>query len=101
VDALDVETCSGPEARDALSHGSFGERGTREFLTHVRFHKHDEDRVARTSLSSCTRVLVTQRISVPAHRFGPRRNRFRTGGHTHVACGGEGDARGASSQKRT
>jgi hypothetical protein len=42
VDADDDETCSGPEAGDALSHASFGERGTREFFTHVRFHKHDE-----------------------------------------------------------
>ena len=45
VDADDVETCSGPEAGDALSHASFGEHGTREFFTHVRFHKHDEDRI--------------------------------------------------------
>jgi len=45
VDAEDVETCSGPEAGDALSHASFGEHGTREFFTHVRFHKHDEDRI--------------------------------------------------------
>ena len=45
VDADDVETCSGPDAGDALSDASFGERGTREFFTHVRFHKHDEDRI--------------------------------------------------------
>jgi hypothetical protein len=45
VDAEDIETCSGPEAEDALSHASFGEHGTREFFTHVRFHKHDEDRI--------------------------------------------------------
>ena len=45
VDAEDVETCSGPEAGDALSEASFGEHGTREFFTHVRFHKHDEDRI--------------------------------------------------------
>ena len=45
VDAEDVETCSGPEAEDALSDASFGEHGTREFFTHVRFHKHDEDRI--------------------------------------------------------
>ena len=35
----------GPEAEDALSEASFGEHGTREFFTHVRFHKHDEDRI--------------------------------------------------------
>jgi len=43
VDAEDVETCSGPEAGDALSFAAFGDHGTREFFTHVRFHKHEED----------------------------------------------------------
>jgi hypothetical protein len=43
VDADDVETCSGPEAGDALSYAAFGDHGTREFFTHVRFHKHDDD----------------------------------------------------------
>jgi hypothetical protein len=38
VDADDVETCSGPEAGDALSFAAFGDHGTREFFTHVRFH---------------------------------------------------------------
>jgi hypothetical protein len=42
VDADDVETCSGPEAGDALSYAAFGDHGTREFFTHVRFHKHDD-----------------------------------------------------------
>jgi hypothetical protein len=45
VDAEDVETCSGPEAGDALSYAAFGDHGTREFFTHVRFHKHDDDRI--------------------------------------------------------
>src|SRR5215468_75419 len=45
VDAEEVETCSGPEAGDALSYAAFGDHGTREFFTHVRFHKHDEDRI--------------------------------------------------------
>ena len=45
VDVEEVETCSGPEAEDAFSEASFGEHGTREFFTHVRFHKHDGDRV--------------------------------------------------------
>ena len=45
VDAEDVETCSGPEAGDALSYGAFGEHGTREFFTHPRFHKHEEERI--------------------------------------------------------
>ena len=37
--------CSGPEAADSLTYGAFGEGGTREFFTHVRFHKHDEDQI--------------------------------------------------------
>jgi hypothetical protein len=45
VDQEQVETCSGPEATDSLTFGSLGESGTREFFTHVRFHKHDEDRI--------------------------------------------------------
>ena len=45
LDADDVETCSGPEAGDALSYAAFGDHGTREFFTHVRFHKHDDDRI--------------------------------------------------------
>jgi hypothetical protein len=43
VDADDVETCSGPEAGDALSFAAFGDHGTREFFTHVRYHKHEDD----------------------------------------------------------
>lgn len=40
-----VETCSGPEASEALAFGAFGESGTREFFTHVRFHKHEDDEI--------------------------------------------------------
>jgi hypothetical protein len=40
-----VETCSGPEAADSLAFGAFGDHGTREFFTHVRFHKHDGDQI--------------------------------------------------------
>src|SRR3954447_8236327 len=52
VDADDVETCSGPDAGEpawapdageALSFAAFGDHGTREFFTHVRFHKHEDD----------------------------------------------------------
>jgi hypothetical protein len=43
VNAADVETCSGPEAGDSLSYAAFGDYGVREFFTHVRFHKHDDD----------------------------------------------------------
>ena len=45
VDAEAVETCSGPEAADALAYAAFGDHGTREFFTHVRFHKHDDDSI--------------------------------------------------------
>ena len=43
VDSEDVETCSGPEAGDSLSYAAFGDHGVREFFTHVRFHKHEDD----------------------------------------------------------
>lgn len=45
VDQDLVETCSGPEAAESLTYGALGDAGTREFFTHVRFHKHDEDRI--------------------------------------------------------
>jgi hypothetical protein len=45
VDHDQVENCSGPEAADSLSFGAFGEHGTREFFTHVRFHKHDGEQI--------------------------------------------------------
>jgi len=45
VDQDQVESCSGPEAAESLTYGSFGEQGTREFFTHVRFHKHDEEQI--------------------------------------------------------
>jgi hypothetical protein len=45
VDQDLVEACSGPEAADSLTYAAFGEGGTREFFTHVRFHKHDEDKI--------------------------------------------------------
>jgi hypothetical protein len=45
VDQDQVEVCSGPEAADSLTYGAFGEEGTREFFTHVRFHKHDDEKI--------------------------------------------------------
>ena len=45
VDQDQVETCSGPEAADSLTYGALGDSGTREFFTHVRFHKHEEDQI--------------------------------------------------------
>ena len=37
--------CQGPDAADALAYAAFGDHGTREFFTHVRFHKHDGDQI--------------------------------------------------------
>ncbi|MDQ3571842.1 MAG: hypothetical protein M3383_03145 [Actinomycetota bacterium] len=45
VDQDMVDSCSGPEAADSLTYAAFGDAGTREFFTHVRFHKHDEERI--------------------------------------------------------
>ena len=45
VEADEVEACSGPEAGDSPSYAAFGDHGTREFFTHVRFHKHADDRI--------------------------------------------------------
>jgi hypothetical protein len=45
VEADQVESCSGPEAADSLAFAAFGDHGTREFFTHVRFHKHEEDQI--------------------------------------------------------
>jgi hypothetical protein len=45
VDQDQVESCSGDGATESLTFGSFGEQGVREFFTHVRFHKHDEERI--------------------------------------------------------
>ncbi len=45
VDSDEVEACSGPDAGDSLSYAAFGDHGTREFFTHVRFHKHADDEI--------------------------------------------------------
>jgi hypothetical protein len=45
VDGDQVESCSGPEAAEYLNSAAFGDAGTREFFTHVRFHKHEGERI--------------------------------------------------------
>ena len=45
VDQDRVETCAGPEAIEFLTYGAFGDAGMREFFTHVRFHKHDDEQI--------------------------------------------------------
>ncbi len=57
VDADQVETCSGPEAADALAFGAFGDHGTREFFTHVRFHKHDGEEIVDAHAGRALRPL--------------------------------------------
>ena len=95
VDQDLVEVCSGPEAADSLTYGAFGEEGTREFFTHVRFHKHDEDKItihllvelyarigrggrrgARGGLARRARDHLAGR-GVPAARRPSQRNRTR------------------------
>ena len=56
VDQDQVETCSGPEAIESLTYGAFGDAGTREFFTHVRFHKHEEEQIVVHCWSSSTRA---------------------------------------------
>ena len=58
VDADEVESCSGPEAGDALSYAAFGDHGTREFFTHVRFHKHEDDQHHRAPAGRALRALA-------------------------------------------
>jgi hypothetical protein len=45
VESEQVDSCSGPEAVESLTFGSFGDAGTREVFTHVRFHKHQEEMI--------------------------------------------------------
>lgn len=40
-----VEVCAGPEAAESLTHAALGEAGVREFFTHVRFHKHEDNQI--------------------------------------------------------
>ncbi|MGN6167264.1 MAG: hypothetical protein ACTHQQ_03710, partial [Solirubrobacteraceae bacterium] len=72
VDTEDVETCSGPEAGDPLSHASFGEHGTREFFTHVRFHMHDEDRIVAHLLVELYARLARRRPRCSRRRRAAR-----------------------------
>ena len=81
VEAEDVETCSGPEAGDALSYAAFGDHGTREFFTHVRFHKHDEERIVVHLLVELY-ARSAEEASRGARGFGARNP------GNHVAGGG-------------
>jgi hypothetical protein len=40
-----VASCTVTVDADSLAYAAFGDHGTREFFTHVRFHKHDEDQI--------------------------------------------------------
>ena len=96
VDQDMVESCSGPEAADSLTYASFGDAGTREFFTHVRFHKHDEDRIISTSWSSstpaprrrrsrCSRRPPAARSRSPRSPRSRARRRTRTAKRTNAA----------------
>jgi hypothetical protein len=45
VDAYKVERCSGADAGDSLSFTAFGDHGKQTIFTHVRFHKHEADKL--------------------------------------------------------
>jgi hypothetical protein len=45
VDGEEIEVCSGPEGAEHLTAGAFGEAGMREFFSHVRFHKHEDEQI--------------------------------------------------------
>src|SRR5215210_2051914 len=59
VEAAEIETCSGPEAAEALTHGAFGEAGTLECFTHVALSqargRADRDPRARGALCALGR----------------------------------------------
>ena len=57
VDQDRVENCSGPEATEFLTYGAFGDAGVREFFTHVRFHKHDEEQIVDPHAGRALRPL--------------------------------------------
>jgi hypothetical protein len=75
VDADDVETCSGPEAGDALSYAAFGDHGTREFFTHVRFHKHEDG----------SRIVVHQLVELYARNIEEATDVLETAARGHLA----------------
>src|ERR671919_304836 len=85
AEADSVESCSGPDAADSLAYAAFGDHGTREFFTHVRFHKHDEDQIvvhllvelyARSS-EEATSPLSPQGAPTPKGRRGAPRGAAR------------------------
>ena len=92
VDQDRVETCAGPEAIEFLTYGAFGEAGVREFFTHVRFHKHDEEQIVvhmlvelyARSAEEATEVLEAGRPGpprdhLPSRGVLPPRPRLRRG----------------------
>jgi hypothetical protein len=45
VESEEEDVCSAPEGAEHLTHAAVGEAGTREFFTHVRFHKHEDEQI--------------------------------------------------------
>ena len=78
VDADQVESCSGPDAAESLAFAAFGDHGTREFFTHVRFHKHEEERIVIHMLVELYARSAEEATDV-MESGGPRR------AHDHLA----------------
>ena len=81
VDQDRVETCSGPEAIEFLTYGAFGDAGVREFFTHVRFHKHDDEQIVvhlLVELYARSAQEATEVLEEAAH--GPARDHLAGGG---------------------
>ena len=81
VDGDEVESCSGPEAADSLAFAAFGDHGTREFFTHVRFHKHEDNgqivihmliELYARSVEEATEVLAGRGPRHPGHHLAGR-----------------------------
>src|SRR5947208_7725722 len=69
VDADDVETCSGPEAGEALSYAAFGATARPKFFTPVASHNPTKDRTVvplRVSRSSPRPGGPTEALDEPA-----------------------------------
>ena len=97
VDQDRVEICSGPEAIEFLTYGAFGDAGVREFFTHVRFHKHDEEQIVVHLLVELYARSAQEATEVlEGGRPGPARDHLAGGG---VAPAGARLRRGALTQQ--
>ncbi len=94
VDQDRVESCSGPEAIEFLTYGAFGDAGVREFFTHVRFHKHDDEQiVVHLLVELYARSAAGGDRGARRRRPGPARD--------HLPGGGVAPARRTPPTRRT